>query len=231
MSNSELLSETHTRDGGGRHIFNKEAQVFEKKLSSAIPEVLTQLKETYSDWDFEHHNTIYKKEWHEWDDQYPQDFGTYYEINKPYFKPDGGIITATKNDKSYIIYVGEAKKQGTNDIRALEGKPKQSKGNAIERSYKNIQEVRMLMHMQGGGYLPYVLFCHGCDFEPGSSILDRATALTWNSPFNRIYCENVSGFERASVFVSPEGFTREEMVDISFEMCERSLAWITSNIN
>ena len=224
MANSQQLSKIHLRDGGGRSINNQSAKDFEKKLANAIPEIISTLQERYPYYSISHHKKINKKEWHNWESfQGHEEIGSYYEIANPSFIPDGGVITATINEKTHIIYVGEAKKQGTD--------PKQSKGNAVERSYKNIQEVRMLMKMSGADYLPYVLFCFGTDFIPGSYILDRVTALTWNSPLNRIYCENVAGIDRTSVFVNPNGFTRKEMVDISLEMCERSISWITSRTN
>lgn len=227
MANSQQLSKIHLRDGGGRSINNQAAKDLEGKLKDAVQEVLSVLQKRYPNYSISHHTNILKRKWHNWDFLKGlkgfEEFGTYREIENCSFKPDGGIITATINEKTYVIYVGEAKNQG-------EGK-KQASGNAVERSYKNVQEVRMLMKMSGADYLPYVLFCSGHDFKPGSSILDRLTALTWSSPFNRIYCENVEGFERVSVFARLDRWTHEEMVDVSLKMCERSISWITSRTN
>lgn len=226
MSNAQRLSETHQLIGGGQSINNSEAKALEGNLKDAIPEVLSILEKRYPNYSISHHKTISKIKWHNWDflkglEEFG--FGTYSETDTCSFKPDGGVITATIGGKTYIIYVGEAKNQGL-------GK-KQASGNAIERSYKNVQEVRILMKMLEVAYFPYVLFCSGTDFKPGSSILDRLTAMTWNSPFNVIWCEDVGGMERVSVFARPEKWTYEEMVDISLEMCERSISWITSKIN
>lgn len=50
-------------------------------------------------------------------------------------KPDGGILFLRKKDDEKfkkVLLVTEAKRQGTNDERAKEGKGKQATGNAIE---------------------------------------------------------------------------------------------------
>src|SRR3546814_5125722 len=58
-----------------------------------------------------------------------------------FIKPDGGILILKKEDDpsfQRIVLAVEMKRQGTNDQRALEGKGKQSQGNAIERLGKNL---------------------------------------------------------------------------------------------
>ncbi len=59
----------------------------------------------------------------------------YYHFDNSSIRPDGGIlcIRGQKGDKlSYPILICEVKNQGTNDLRAQEGLPKQARGNAIE---------------------------------------------------------------------------------------------------
>src|SRR3546814_4526892 len=60
-------------------------------------------------------------------------------------KPDGGILILKKEyDPSFqrIVLAVELKRQGTKDQRALEGKGKQSQGNAIERRGKKQTGIR-----------------------------------------------------------------------------------------
>ncbi len=95
-----------------------------------------------------------------------------------YLKPDGGLvyIRDAKNIRRCIL-VTEAKRQGTNADRALEGKPKQAQGNAIERLRKNMQGIDCLF--AGEAITPFVCFGEGCDFADKSSILDR---VSYNTP-------------------------------------------------
>jgi type II restriction enzyme len=84
-------------------------------------------------------------------------------------RPDGGILHFVSKDQktSYPILITEVKNQGTNDIRATEGTPKQAKGNAIERLGKNVIGFRTaLLHE---AIFPFVCFGDGCDFAPDSS--------------------------------------------------------------
>src|SRR3546814_20159135 len=75
------------------------------------------------------------------------------------------------------------KRQGTNDQRALEGKGKQSQGNAIERLGKNLIGFRSALQYER--ITPFVCFGWGIDFAPGSSILDRVITLNEFYPLNR----------------------------------------------
>ena len=76
--------------------------------------------------------------------------------SKSYICPDGGLTYIIANQNKYLIGVVEAKKQGTNDIRGLEGKKYQSKGNAIERVCKNYLEICNFMINEK--ILPYLIF-------------------------------------------------------------------------
>ena len=128
-------------------------------------------------------------------------------------RPDGGILSLQRNDgKTYPILITEVKNQGTNDIRAREGKPKQSKGNAIERLGKNVIGFRTAMITEG--IFPFICFGDGCDFEDGSYILDRVTTIAMFGRLNQINL-HVDGlpharFDRGSFFLRPELWTAEE---------------------
>src|SRR3546814_1406754 len=68
-----------------------------------------------------------------------------------FIKPDVGILILKKEDDpsfQRIVLAVEMKRQGTNDQRALEGKGKQSQGNAIERLGKNLIGFRSALQYE-----------------------------------------------------------------------------------
>ena len=88
---------------------------------------------------------VHEKQWYlkdivaELRHTYP-DMGFHYHFGNSSIRPDGGIlyIQGKAGDKlTYPILIAEVKNQGTNDLRAQEGLPKQARGNAIERLGKN----------------------------------------------------------------------------------------------
>ena len=77
-------------------------------------------------------------------------------------KPDGGVIWLfKKKDPLYrrLVLVSEVKKQGTNEDRIKEGKPRQAQGNAIERLGKNLIGIRAAMNHEG--HHPFCMFWMG----------------------------------------------------------------------
>ena len=220
MSSSAQLRQSHTKFGGGATINSEVAKNFESNLKNIQEPLLQKLRENYTDTQFEVKNRLVQKELHE--SLGVSMLGGYYE-NKVFIKPDGGMILAD----GIPIYIGEAKKQGTNIERALEGLPPQSKGNAIERAFKNLEEIKILMENQS--HFPYVLFAFGCDFNKGSSIRSRLLPATRYFEFNKIYVDKEGMPARASVFINSTGFTEEEMLTISYKVCEESLRCISKN--
>src|ERR1039458_1778773 len=104
---------------------------------------------------------------------------------RSYMNPDGGILSVVdKEGNAYPILISEVKNQGTNDKRKEEGLPPQSQGNAIERLAKNLIGFRTVMLAEG--IMPFVCFGYGCDFESGSSILDRVLIVAMFGPLKRI---------------------------------------------
>lgn len=74
-------------------------------------------------------------------------------------RPDGGILYLVDKEKNkYPILITEVKNQGTNDLRAIEGKPRQAQGNAIERLGKNVIGFRTFLLNES--IFPFVTF--GC---------------------------------------------------------------------
>ncbi len=144
-------------------------------------------------------------------------------------RPDGGLIYAMdQSGKERCILVTEVKRQGTNDVRKTEGKPRQAQGNAIERLRKNMQGIDCLF--AGEAITPFVCFGEGIDFASDSSILDRVATMNSFFPLNTMYVDKIfvmlpaqEIFKPASLFFREAPWTPEEMRDIMWRICQRSI--------
>ena len=149
----------------------------------------------------------------------------HYHFDNSAMKPDGGILSMLDSEgTTRPILISEVKNQGTNDLRAAEGKPKQAKGNAIERLGKNVIGFRTAM--MGEAIVPFVCFGYGCDFADDSSILDRVSTIAMFGPLNTVNVVNQgeSGvFNRGSFFFREEPWTAEEMSSIMYEVASRAI--------
>jgi type II restriction enzyme len=148
-----------------------------------------------------------------------------YKFETSAMRPDGGILSIqSKSGTLFPILITEVKNQGTNDLRATEGKPKQAKGNAIERLGKNVIGFRTAL--LGEQIVPFVCFGYGCDFDDTSSILDRVTTIAMFGPLNKIsvVSEGEGGiFNRGSFFFREDKWTEDEMAEIMYEVAKRSI--------
>jgi type II restriction enzyme len=128
-------------------------------------------------------------------------------------RPDGGILSIVSSDgKSHPILIAEKKNQGTNDLRAREGKAKQAKGNAIERLGKNVIGFRAALLTES--IFPFICFGDGCDFADDSSILDRVVTIAM---FGRLNIEHLHNqgphgvFNRGTFYFRVKEWTEPEM--------------------
>ncbi len=151
--------------------------------------------------------------------------------DKTFLKPEGGLFYALDQSgaRRYIL-VAEAKRQGTNDQRQAEGKPKQAKGNAVERLRKNMQGIDCLF--AGEAITPFVYFGEGVDFAPESSILDRVATMNSFFPLNTIHVDKIyitqpapEIFKPASLFFREAPWTPAEMLDVLWTVCQRSIEY------
>ena len=182
-------------------------------------------------------------------------------------RPDGGIIEV-KDDKGNwrVVLVSEAKHQGKDIENIQAGKlvGKQSNqdlmiaGNAIERAYKNVNEIANFMLSER--HYPYVLFLEGSNFltknvtvarPDGREVtlvyndstlnrLDRLTAANYGMPINTNLCENrfvkCNGanimLQAASIYTKGEGghWNDEDMITIMLEIARTSLKILGSDI-
>jgi type II restriction enzyme len=139
------------------------------------------------------------------------DFGTASDTS--FMTPDGGItFIVGKDGERYPLLIAEVKNQGTNDLRAAEGKAKQAQGNAVERLGKNVIGFRT--YMLNEAIFPFVCFGDGCDFNPGSSILDRVLTIAMFGNLNQEHTMNVgphNEFNRGSYYFRGPYWTADEM--------------------
>ena len=145
-------------------------------------------------------------------------------------KPDGGVLSILDRSRTARpILIAEVKNQGTNDLRAAEGKPRQAKGNAIERLGKNVIGFRTAMMNES--IVPFVCFGYGCDFADDSTILDRVSTIAMFGPLNTINVVNQgeSGlFNRGSFFFREAQWTMSEMTDTMYEIASRAIYYYFS---
>jgi type II restriction enzyme len=148
-----------------------------------------------------------------------------YKFDTSSMRPDGGILSIkSKTGTLFPILITEVKNQGTNDLRAVEGKVKQAKGNAIERLGKNVIGFRTAL--LGEQIVPFLCFGYGCDFDDSSSILDRVTTIAMFGPLNKVsvVSEGEGGmFNRGSFFFREEKWTEDEMAEIMYDVAKRSI--------
>lgn len=163
-------------------------------------------------------------------DSYPNvDF--HYHFDTSSIRPDGGILymQGPSTDKlSYPILIAEVKNQGTNDLRASEGLPKQAKGNAIERLGKNVIGLRTALMRES--IFPFVCFGYGCDFEAGSSILDRVSTIAMFGKLNatHLHNEEEGKFNRGSFYFREKKWLVDEMAEVMSDIAERSVLYYFS---
>ena len=122
-------------------------------------------------------------------------------------------------------------------------------GNAIERSHKNINEMRNFMIDEK--HFPYVLFLQGSNFltetitvikPDGTEVilkhddgvlnrLDRLTASNYSLPINQNNCENIVisidensvMLQSVSIYAKAKEWTVEEMLPIMMDVSTTSL--------
>lgn len=209
------------RFGGEK--FNKEARIHEGKIFEASQQVVITLKKIFPKIQFDLEKILKKEEIA----KVVNPRVPYKPQSDSFIKPDGGFIYMTFKETKYPILISEAKKQGTNDKRISEGKKKQAKGNAIERSCKNVAEARLFC--KNLDYFPYIIFAYGCDLKEGSSILDRMDVLTLYEPRNVDYTLHTD--QKATVYVQENPFTYDFIYDKMLKISIQIVNHIMEKIN
>lgn len=211
-------------------VINTTSKRQEKDLTHAIADTVAALEKKYPLVQLEHQSS-----WRlaEIVDDLRHDFPDvdfHYHHERSSMRPDGGILFAVATDGSrHPILIAEKKNQGTNDLRKLEGKKKQAKGNAIERLGKNVIGFRAAL--KGETIFPFVCFGDGCDFADDSSILDRVSTIAMFGQLNEIHLHDVGGphgFDRGSFYFRVEEWTRAEMAALCTRIAASSLLYYAS---
>lgn len=145
-------------------------------------------------------------------------------------RPDGGILSIIgRAGRRYPILISEKKNQGTNDLRARQGKEKQAKGNAIERLGKNVIGFRASLLLES--IFPFVCFGDGCDFSEDSSIVDRVKTISMFGALNEVHLHNEGPngvFNRGTYYFRVPEWTEDEMFSLSYEVAKRSVLYYFS---
>ena len=242
---TDRLSIEKIRGQGPKEIFGETAQKHDISVNEVSKVVFETLKKDFPSLEFRFRKSIDKKEINEKLNLIDSRLGVAIFVEKASIKPDGGIIEVKdKQGEWRVVLVSEAKHQGK-DIEniskgILVGKNKNQElmvaGNAIERSHKNINEIRNFMLDEK--HFPYVLFLHGSNFLTESitvkrpdetecvlkhdvgNRIDRLTAANYSLPINKNSCENifisVDGqsvmLQAVSIYTKPTEWTIEEML-------------------
>ena len=255
---TDRLSTEKIRGQGPKEIFGENAQKHDISVNDFSKVVFETLKKDFPNLEFRFRDSIEKKEINEKLNSIDARLGLTIFVEKASIKPDGGIIEVKdKDDKWRIVLVSEAKHQGK-DIEniskgILVGKNNDQElmvaGNAIERSHKNINEVRNIMIDEK--HFPYILFLQGSNFltEPiivtkldGTEVvlkydtgslnrIDRLTASNYSLPINQNSCENIfisiDGktvmLQAVSIYTKPTEWSIEEMLPIMIDISKTSL--------
>lgn len=256
---TDRLTKQHVKSKGVEGIFGESAQLHDGSVKNVSQHVFKILKNKYAYLSFRYRKTIGKKEINEKLNAIDPRLGRTLFLGNSSIQPDGGIIEVKDNDDNWrVVLVSEAKHQGK-DIENIKngilvGKNKDqdlmAAGNAIERSHKNINEIRNIM--LGEKYFPYVLFLQGSNFltdsitverPDGRSVelrydngslnrIDRLTASNYSMEINENCCENIiittsNGetvmLQAVSMFAKGTSWIADDMVPIMIDVAETSL--------
>jgi type II restriction enzyme len=213
-------------------VLNKNSAPQEAEVLEALDRVCRQLKTKFGDriWLYHERQWKLKDIVAELRSTYPQ-VELHHHFDDTSIRPDGGILylrSIPGDPLTYPILIVEVKNQGTNDQRVAEGKPRQARGNAIERLGKNLIGLRTALMRES--IFPFVCFGYGCDFEPDSSILDRVTTMAMFGKLNKTYLHNEGEgrFNRGSFYFQPDKWSVDKMVDVMQDIAERSVQYYFS---
>ncbi|GMV33770.1 MAG: hypothetical protein AMXMBFR60_15990 [Chloroflexota bacterium] len=255
---TKRLSEQQISYGGASGIFGEDAQAHEHSVSDASASIFEQLKKEYTRFEFRFRNSIGKKEINEKLNSIDKRLGKTLFVENSEIRPDGGVVEVQdKHGKWRVVLVSEAKFQGKDveNIKAgiMVGKNKDQDlmvaGNAIERVYKNINEIRNFMLDEF--HFPYVVFLQGSNFatetfqvfKPDGSFveirhdsgslnrIDRVSASNYCMEINHNYCKNIFiahknssiMLQAASIYARCEPWSEDEMKNIMMDIAKTSI--------
>ena len=252
------LTKQHISSGGASGIFGEDAQIHDQSVHRAGMSVFESLKREYQKYQFRFREFIGKLEINEKLNSIDKRLGKTLFVKESKIKPDGGIIEIQdRNQQWRVVLVSEAKYQGKDleniEAGVLVGKNKNQDlmvaGNAIERVYKNIDEIRNFMLDEY--HFPYAVFLQGSNFatetiqvfKPDGSFveirhdsgamnrIDRVTAANYCMPINCNYCKNIFighknlsiMLQAASIYARCKPWEEKEMQKIMMDIAKTSI--------
>jgi len=264
---SDRLTIQQKEGQGPITIFHVDAQIHDKDVGDTSQFVIRQLQYEFPMLKFRYRKDLSKKEINEALQRVDTYLGQTLFVESASIRPDGGIIEVQDDAGNWrVVLVSEAKHQGKDieNIRAgkLVGKKGNqdlmAAGNAIERAYKNINEIANFMLAER--YFPYILFLEGSNFltqnvtvtrPDGRQVtliyndgtlnrLDRLTAANYGMPINTNLCENkfvkCNGatimLQAASIYTKGEGghWNNRDMIFIMLDVARTSLRMLGSDL-
>lgn len=264
---SNRLTEQQKEGQGPITIFHEDAKIHDAEVGNTSLFVKKQLENEFPMLKFRYRKNLSKKEINAALKKIDDYLGQTLFVESASIKPDGGIIEVLDDNSEWrVVVVSEAKHQGKDieNIGAgkLVGKNNDqdlmAAGNAIERAYKNVNEIANFMLAEN--YFPYILFLEGSNFltqnilitRPDGRIvtllyndgmlnrLDRLTAANYGMPINTNLCENkfvkCNGstimLQAASIYTKGDGghWNAKDMIEIMLDIARTSLKMLGKDL-
>lgn len=264
---SNRLTAQQKEGQGPITIFHKDAQIHDKYVGNTSKFVIKQLEYEFPMLKFRYRKDLPKKEINAALKKVDNYLGQTLFVESAKIKPDGGLIEVKDDNEDWrVVLVSEAKHQGKDieNIKAgkLVGKNNDQDlmvaGNAIERAYKNVNEIANFMLAER--HFPYILFLEGSNFltqdvkvkRPDGRVviltytngalnrLDRLTAANYGMPINTNLCKNkfvkCNGatimLQAASIYTKGEGghWNKEDMIMVMLEIARTSLKMLGTDL-
>lgn len=269
MSNrqSDRLAIQQEEGQGPLTIFHVDAIVHDHEVGSTSEICLNRLRQEYPQLSFRYRKELKKEEINQALQAVDPSLGQTLFVPTARIIPDGGLIEVKDdNDHWRVVLVSEAKHQGKDieNIKAgkLVGKSKDQDlmvaGNAIERAYKNVNEIAN--YMLSELHFPYVLFLEGSNFltqdvavtrpdgrqvtlrynDGALNRLDRLTAANYGMPINTNLCRNkfvkcnssMIMLQAASIYTKGEGghWADADMIAVMMDIARTSLKMLATDL-
>lgn len=248
-------------------IFHEDAQIHDKEVGNTSLFVIKQLKYEFPMLTFRYRKDLSKKEINEALQRVDKYLGQTLFVESASIRPDGGLIEVKDDNGNWrVVLVSEAKHQGKDieniKLGKLVGKNNNqdlmAAGNAIERAYKNVNEIANFMLSER--HFPYILFLEGSNFltqnvtvtrPDGRQVtlvyndgtlnrLDRLTAANYDMPINTNLCENrfvkCNGatimLQAASIYTKGGGghWNDKDMIMVMLDVARTSLKMLGSDL-
>lgn len=255
---TQRLTKQHVASGGASGIFGEIAQEHDHSVEKTSRRIFAALQSEYPQHTFRFRKSITKLEINKKLNSIDVRLGKILFVKESSIKPDGGVIEVKDNEGNWrVVLVSEAKFQGK-DVENIKqgilvGKNNNQDlmvaGNAIERVYKNINEIRNFMIAET--HFPYVVFLQGSNFatkivqvfKPDGSFveirhdsgsmnrIDRVTAANYCMKINTNYCKNIFVchskssimLQAASIYARCDVWKANEMYRIMLDVAKTSM--------